>query len=312
MKKLFVSVIALMAGMTLYAQDLATVYNEGASAYGAKNYVEAIAKFEQVISEGEDDELAEDVVAKSKTALPICYQQLGAQAAGQKKYDEAIEKLTRGAELAEQFGDSKRVTTINGVLSKVYQVQGGTAFNNKDYAAAAEIFAKGYAANPRNTEMALNLAMSYCESGNYIKGMEVYESVAAMNPDKYADAIAEAQKNMAIYTTNEVAKLQKAKDFDGIIAMADELLAKNPTSAVAEKVRIQAYLNKQDYAKVIELGETAAAAQTNEDDKSTVYYTLASAYNAKEMKPQAIAAFRKVTSGPAADIAQQALALLTK
>ena len=40
--------------------------------------------------------------------------------------------------------------------------------------------------------------------------------------------------------------------------------------------------------------------------------TLGAAYNAKEMKPQAIEAFRKVTAGPAVESAKAALAELTK
>ena len=39
-----------------------------------------------------------------------------------------------------------------------------------------------------------------------------------------------------------------------------------------------------------------------------MYFTLGAAYNAKEMKPQAIAAFQKVTAGPALQSAKAALA----
>ena len=73
-------------------------------------------------------------------------------------------------------------------------------------------------------------------------------------------------------------------------------------------VRLQAYANKKDYAKVIELGQAAADAQTDPADKSLMYYLLGAAYNAKEMKPQAIAAFKQVTDGPAAENAKAALA----
>ena len=75
---------------------------------------------------------------------------------------------------------------------------------------------------------------------------------------------------------------------------------------------MQAYLTKKDYAKVIELGEAAAAAQPDETEKSDVYFILGAAYNAKEMKPQAIAAFKQVTDGPAAENAKAALAELSK
>ena len=70
--------------------------------------------------------------------------------------------------------------------------------------------------------------------------------------------------------------------------------------------------NKKDYAKVIELGQAAADVQTDPADKSLMYYLLGAAYNAKEMKPQAIAAFKQVTDGPAAENAKAALAELSK
>lgn len=94
--------------------------------------------------------------------------------------------------------------------------------------------------------MALNLAMSYCELGKYAEGMAIYEDIAALTNPKYEDAVAKANEMMTLYTNNEVAKLQANNDYDGIIAMADALLAKNPASAVAHKVRLQAYSSKQD------------------------------------------------------------------
>ena len=65
-----------------------------------------------------------------------------------------------------------------------------------------------------------------------------------------------------------MAELQAANDQDGIIAMADKMLTQNPANALAQKIRLQAYLTKKDYAKVIELGEAAAAAQPDETEKS--------------------------------------------
>lgn len=303
-----------MAAMTLSAQDLTAIYNEASNAFNAKNFAEAAVKFEQVIDKGIDSELPEDasLVATAKKTLPTCYFMLGGMGVKTKNYDEAVKNFTKSAEMAELYGDMVAAEKAKGWEAKIYQIQGGDAFNNKDYAKASAIFAKGYAADPDNTGMALNLAMSYCELGQYEKGMEIYEAIAAKTHPKYAEDAAKAKEMMALYTNNQVAKMQAANDFDGIIAMADGLLAKNPESALAQNVRLQAYANKKDYAKVIELGEAAAAAQTDAADKSLMYYLLGAAYNAKEMKPQAIAAFKQVTAGPAAANAQAALAELTK
>ncbi len=196
-------------------------------------------------------------------------------------YDEALKNFSKSAELAELYGDMTQMSKSNGWVAKIYQIQGGDAFNNKDDKTAAGIFEKGYKADPDNTAMALNLAMSYCEMGEYEKGMDIYEAIAAKTHPKYAEDVAKAKEMMALYTNNKVAEMQGAGDFDGIIAMADAQLAKNPASALFQNVRLQAYSGKKDYAKVIELGQAAADAQVDEEDKSLMYYLLGAAYNAK-------------------------------
>ena len=312
MKKFFVMLVALMAAWTVSAQDLQVTYNEAVAAYGAKDFATAATKFEQIIADGMDIDGAASLVATAKTTLPKCYFQMGGRAFMAKNYDEALAKFTKSAELAELYGEVAQMTKANTWVAKIYQTRGGEAFNAKDYATAVSIFEKGYAADPNNTAMALNLAMSYCEMGEFEKGMDVYASVASKTHPKYAEDAAKAKADMALYTNNKVAELQGAGDFDGIIALADTQLAKNPDNALFQLVRVQAYLGKKDYAKVIETAPAAAEAQTDEADKSTVYYQLASAHNALSQREQAIAAFKKVTTGPAAENAKAALAELNK
>ena len=227
-------------------------------------------------------------------------------------YDEAIANLSKAAEVAELYGNVAALKKANTILAKVYQAQGGTAFNNKDYAAAAEIFAKGYAADPKNTQMALWLGTCYCELKDYDKGMEILEKVAGMQGPKFEADAAEANRLLTLYTNNRVAELQTANDQDGIIAMADKMLEQNPANALAQKIRLQAYLTKKDYAKVIELGEAAAAAQPDETEKSDVYFILGVVCRAEEMKPQAIEALKKVTAGDNVAAAQKSVAELSK
>ena len=312
MKKIFVSAVALMAALTLSAQDVTTIFNEAGAAFNAKDFAGAAAKFEQVIDLGIDNDEVASQVATAKATLPKCYYYLGGAAIKSQNYDEALKQFSRSAELAELYGDMTQMSKSNGWVAKIYQIQGGDAFNNKGYVTAASVFEKGYKADPDNTGMALNLAMSYCEMGEYEKGMDIYEAIAAKTHPKYAEDVAQAKEMMALYTNNKVAGMQQAGDFDGIITMADAQLEKNPASALFQKVRLQAYSGKKDYAKVIELGQAAADAQTDEEDRSLMYYVLGAAYNAREMRDQAIAAFQKVTAGEAAENARAALSELQK
>ena len=322
MKKLFVTMFALLAvGFASAQSEIIAKFNEGATAVQNKNYASAITLFEGVIDKGMDSEdpKVASCVATAKKYLPVCYQGVGLSAASQKNYAKAIEYLKKAADTAELYGNTTAKTKANTILAKVYQVQGGEAFNAKDYATAASVFEKGYAANPRNTEMALNYATSLCELGKYDEGMAIYNKISKMPAEKYAAAIAKAQSLKTLYTNNKVASMQQAGDFDGVIAMAEKLQAESP--ALAEKIRIEAYNGKKDYAKVIALGETAAAAQADEEGKSSIYLLVAAAYNAQynaggnkdaALREKAIATFKKVTAGTGVEAAKAALADLAK
>lgn len=322
MRKLFVTMFALLAvGMASAQDEVVAKFNEAAAAINGKNYTAAVPLLESIIEKGtnSNDPQVLTCVTTAKKYLPTCYQGLGLSAASQKNYDKAIEYLTKAAEIAELYGNATAKQKANTVLAKVYQVQGAEAFNAKDWAKAAEVFEKGYAANPRNADMALNLATCYCELGKYEEGIAIYDKICAMPADKYAAFIEKAEANKALYTNNKVATLQKAGDQDGIIAMADKLQATNP--ALAEKLRIEAYYAKRDYAKVISLEESAAAAQLNDEDRSIIYYIVGAAYNAQynaggnkneALRDKAVAALKKVVAGPRVAAAKTALANLLK
>ncbi len=322
MKKLFVTMLALLAvGFASAQSEVIAKYNEGAKALQSKNYAAAATLFESVIDKGMDseDNTILNCVATAKKYLPVCYQGVGLSAASQKNFPKAIEFLSKAADTAELYGNTQAKAKANMILAKVYQVQGGEAFNAKDYATAASVFEKGYAANPRNTDMAQNLATCYCELGKYDEGMAIYDKICKMPADKYAAAIAKAQELKALYTNNRVAALQQAGDFDGVIAMADKLAATEP--ALAEKIRLEAYNGKKDYAKVVALGDSVAAVQTSDEDKSAVYFLVGAAYNAQYnaggnkdtgLKAKAEEYLKKVTAGSNVEAAKAALEALTK
>ena len=271
MRKFVLLVVALMGFSVAFAQsDVLAVAQEANDALAAKNYAKATELLEKVIAEGaesEEDAVLEQVNSAKKN-LPIAYFYVGrtAAAAAQKaataeakdaKYAEAIKVLNTAIEKATMYKNTTVKNNAGRMLGMVYQSQGGTYFNEGNYEKAAEIFAKGYEADKKNTAMALNLAESYFKMDKYAEGVKICSEVAALPAgQKYDAAIADAKAKVAMYTNNKIAQLQQANDFDGIIAMAETLEDK----ALAQKITIQAYLLKKDYDKVIELGEAAAEA----------------------------------------------------
>ncbi len=308
MKKLFLSFVAVMALCTLSAQSVSELCSKGIEAHNAKDYATAAAAFEQAIelSEGSD----EANVAKQN--LPNCYFRLSMPELTAKNYEKALEYANKALELSLVYDVPKTEANAKRMLGMIYQAQGGEAFNAKDYAAAAEVFAKGYEADPRNAQMANWLGTCYCELGQYTQGLEILNKVAANKNPKYAEQAAEAKNLVSMYTNNMVAGFQQKGDFDGMLAVAEQMLASNPENPTALKIRVQAYDGKKDLAKVIELAEAAALVQTDAEDSSYLYYLLGSAYNAKEMKAQAIAALQNVTAGATLEAAKATIAELSK
>ncbi len=298
MKKIFLSLMALATVAAASSQTIQEKLDQGSAAYSAKDFAKAATLLTAVITEGMDSDSAASQVATAKTYLPKCYYMMGGRAAQSGNFDAARTNFTKAAEYAELYDDIPTMSKSKAWVGKTYELQGGKAFNAKNYATALPVFENGYAADPRNTKMANWLGICYCETGNFDKGMEIFAKVAKMgsNPRYAADA-AQAKNNTATYTLNRVADLQKSKNYDGVIAMADAISAKDPKSAIAAKIRLQAYSDKQDYAKVFSTADAAAALQTSAEEKSNIYFILGAAYNAKEMKNEAIAAFKKVTAG---------------
>ncbi len=312
MKKFFLTVVALMGATSLFAQmDVVATFQQATANAKAANYTEAIAQFQSIIDASwdieEPDANQQKAFAGSKKFIVTCYNKMGIAAYNVKNYEEAIANFSEAANLAELFEDVAAMNKNRAYVGQMYQAQGADAFNSEDYATAIAVFSKGYEADPRNTEMALNLAESYFKSDMYQEGMKICTKIAAMNADKFAEAIASAQYKMDLYTNNEVAKLQIANDYDGIIAMASEL----EDAAMAAKITLQAYYGKKDFNKMIELSEAALAAQTTDEGRSDIYYLLGVAYNEKEQFDQAVAAMKNVTAGNNVANAQAVITALT-
>ena len=312
MKKLFLTVVALMGATTLFAQiDVVASFQQATADAKAANYTVAIEQFQSIIDASWDIENPnaneQKAIAGSKKFIVTCYNKLGIAAFNEKNYEEAIANFSEAANLAEIYEDVNAMNKNRAYVGQMYQAQGADAFNSEDYATAIEVFSKGYEADPRNTDMALNLAESYFKSNMYQEGMKICTKIAAMNADKFSEAIASAQHKMEIYTNNEVARLQMANDYDGIIAMATEL----EDAAMAAKITLQAYYGKKDYNKMIELSEAAISVQTTDEGRSDVYYLLGVAYNEKELFDNAIAAMKNVVAGNNVAHAQAVIAALT-
>ena len=312
--KLFATLaVALFASATLSAQDVASVtakYNEAVQKVQAKDYNAAITILYETLNMGLETEGAEETVDLAQKLLPACYFQSGLGLVKAGKLDESLERFNKAAQMGELYGDTKNMRNANTMIARVYTMKGADAFNNKDYATAASIFANGYAANPNDTKLALNLAMSYCEMGDLTKGGEVYKQIMGLTHSKYDADKAKAKESFTNYLLIAASNNAAESKFDEALVYTSEIIAMDSLSAIGNKLMVQLYNSKQDYAKVGELGGVAAALQATPEEQSDLYYMQGAALSNTDKLTEAIEAYKKVTAGNnVANAAEQIKAL---
>jgi tetratricopeptide (TPR) repeat protein len=224
---------------------------------------------------------------------------MGGAAFQGRRLDEAMTLFSKAAALAEEYGDATALAKAREWIGRTVMTQGASAFNAKDYATAATIFQKGYDANPKDALVAMNLAMSYSGLKDFAKSAPIYKNIIALaaSDSRFEADAAKARENWSLDVVEGANANIKAGDYDAAIAVTDELLAVVPNDPAVNSTRLTAYNNSKNYAKVVELGESAAAAQTTPEAVSGVWYLVGAAYQNQQNLPKAIEAYRKVTAG---------------
>jgi lipopolysaccharide biosynthesis regulator YciM len=302
MKKFFSVALMVMATFAASAQtpeEVKAKYQEAGAKMTAKEYAAAITMFEEAITMAEavgDSETA----TKSKEYLAQIYVRNGAGLAGAQKFEEAIPFLEKGV----ASGDATWAPRAKSTLAQVYNALGGNAWNAEDYAKSAEYFAKAYEINPNDMKAASQLAESYGKVKDYEKSFGLFRELIA----KGGDGEASLKSRLAFYMLLNADELKDSEPGKTIELLAESVdLDSNPQ---AWALLTTTAFNSKDFDRLIEFGDRAAEAQTDEETKSYVYSQLGFAYQSKGNTAKAIEAYRKVTSGPnAANAKAQVTAL---
>ena len=295
--------------------EVNTKFNEAAELINAKKLPDAIPALEQTIELGlKVGEEALPTVQQAQKLLPNCYYYKGGITARSGDMEGALAALTKASELGELYGDMKTVNNAKNLISQVYRALGADAFNNKEYAKAAEIFSKGFEANPTDTELGLNLAKSYAEMGDKAKAYEVYGQIIALEGrhSKYAEPAQQAKEEMATYVLLDAQEAAKNNNLDEVVALTQQVFDVDSTNAAAAMFRLQTATNLKKYSDAVKFGEFAVTVQTDPALKSDAYFLLGAAYQNLENKDKAIAAYKNVLAGDNVATAKAQIDALSK
>lgn len=297
-KALIAALAALVVSTAAFAQeDLATLWNKAAGLVNAKNYAEAVVALETVLDAAytaDNIEMAE----KAQKLIPNCYFRIGLSKINSDP-NAAIADLSKADEVAKLYNDAKTSRNAKSAISKVYKMLGAKSFNSKDYAAAVDVFSKGYEANPQDTELALHLAMSYCELKDFENGVKVYTDIIALENrhSKFAEPAAEAKKALSNYLLVKAQEEFGAANKEAAYATLETLIAADPMNSTNQMYRLQKAAEMQDWDNVLAWGELAGAVMATPEEQSDVYYLVAVAYDSKNENQLAVDNYRLVTAG---------------
>ena len=292
MKKIILAIAAMVmtAGM-ISAQDMSQateLYNNGATAISMKNWTEALDYFQKALEMGEAiGEEAEELVTNCKNAIPGVSLQIAKDLIKEAKYDEAAEKLDAAAKIAEEYGNEDVAAEVKDLFPKMWMQKGTDALKLKDFATAADGFAKAYAIDTTAGNTAIYLGQALGQLGktqeavdayqhaawngeeetamNQISNLYVKEANTAFKAQKWADAIKAAGKANS-YADNATAYL--------IAGQASQKLSKN-----ADAIK--------NFEKYLELKPTASNA-------GAITYTVAALYQGAKNNAKALEYYKKI------------------
>ncbi len=305
MKRILSAALMAIVSLAVNAQtadDVVAKYNEAGAKMQAKDFAGALTLFEEVVTMGEAlGEEAPEVVQDAKTKhLPMVYVANAQAQAKAENFDEAIVLLEKAmaSDNATWAGNAKKLA------SQVYNAAAAKEWNAENFVKAAELYAKAREVNPADANAATQLAESYGKSKEYDKSFELFRELIAAGGDQEA-ALKSRMGFYMLLNANDLRENDKPKAIE-ILAEAVEL-DNNP---VAWELLMNTAFEANNYDKLVEFGERAAAAQTDAVKKSNVYSQLGFAYEKKGNTAKAIEAYRKVTAGPNAANAKAQVAAL--
>lgn len=305
--KLSAIAITMLFSTTLSAQtadEVKAKFNEAATALKAKQMPEAIALFEKTIemaSSSTDDVVT--VLEDAKKYLASSYLNVGANSARTGKLDEALVSLIK----ADELGDAK----ASNMISAIYTMKGSELIKAEKFKEAAEVFNVAITRNNKDTKNAILAAQCYSKAGETDKSSAIYTSIIELGKthSKYEAAAKEAKDSYAMDILKDATK---AENFESVKASVAKVMEMDSTNAYASLILVQTANNFKKFDEVIGAAEDAVKLQTDADAKSTIYFLLGVAYQTKENKEKAIAAYKQVLTGSYVEQAKQMVADLSK
>jgi len=292
MKKIIIAIAAMvMTTGFVSAQDMAQateLYNNGATAISMENWTEALDCFQKALEMGNTiGEEAQELVANCKKAIPGVSLQIAKDLIKAEKYDEAAAKLDAAAKIAQEYENAEVAEEAKELVPKMWLQKGADALKLKDFASAADGFAKSYAIDTTAGKTALYLGQALGQLGKTEEAVEAFQH-AAWNGEQET-ALGQIS-NLYVKEANTAFKAQKWADAVKAAGKANDF-AENATAYLIAGQASQKLSKNADaiknFEKYLELKPTASNA-------GAITYTVAALYQGAKNNAKALEFYKKI------------------
>ncbi len=298
--KLFLTAAVVLFAGSVFAQDMTQageLYQKATEAYQAGNEMEAVKNFKEALKIAQaagDDGI--EMAQGCKDMIPQILMSAAGKMVADKDYVKAEETYTEALNAATEYGNDAVVANAKTKLAQIPLQQGNDAYTAGNMDEAIALLQKAVERDGNNAKAHLLLGMAYNKAN---KDDEAEASL--MKAKELGDANAEkVLGGMFLSAANDA---MKAKKFNDAIAKAEKALAIGPNPTASLIAGMSAYQAKNFNKAITHLVNAPASAQNT--------YILASCYESAGKKAQACATYKKVLNdGKFGPTAKQKIAKL--
>ena len=289
---MFFAAVAMAAGIAS-AQDINSVtetYNNGAMELEMGNKEAALGYFQAALAAAE--ELGEEgmqIADNCKNTIPVLMGSIAKDLIKAEQFDAAIEQLNKTIEACNTLGHD--VEEYQSLIKQTLMAKGNDLINNKNFAAAIEVYNQIMNEDPTNAMASLRLGMAYGATGN-TEAAEAAYLVAAENGQEK-----NAYKQLSNLLVKQAAAVLKTKDY----AKAIELAVKSNEyleNATAMKVAGTAASALQKNEEAIQYLEKYLELSPNAKDAAQMKYTIAATAQVMGDKEKAKTYYQQILTDP--------------
>ena len=296
MKKILVSIAALFAAVAVMsaqsmadATEIAKLANESLA---ADDYETALAGFQEALTMAEAcGEEGLELVATCKNVIPSIISRIAKNELKAGNFDAALAAFDKASAVGAEYGETEVVEESAGLIRETWLRKGNSLLNGKDFAGAADSYAKVLELDPANGVAALRNGMALEGLGKAAEAEEAYKLAAANGQEKSAKS-----QLGKMYLKRSVASLKAKKYSDAVKeALASNEFAPNPqTLQIAGQASQAAGKN----ADAIKYYEDYLEAAPNAKNAGQIAYTLGAMYQNAKNNAKAKEFYAKAVSDP--------------